>query len=97
MITGIIPKKKFKSTSELPALKTNNYFLRVGDSLILSFLNDLSKNILRESLFKTEPSFIALGFWLRKSNIKRILLENNYILNSEIFLATCILIVNPSK
>ena len=87
MITGIIPKTKFKSTLELPALKTNNYFLSVGDSLTLSFLNDLSKNILKEALFKTEPSFIALGFWLRKSNIKRILLENNYIHNSEIYLA----------
>ena len=79
MITGIIPKIIFNSTSELPVLKTNNYFIDVADVLVLNFLNDLSKNIIRDSFFKAEPSFISLGFWLRKSNMKRILSENSYI------------------
>lgn len=85
MITGIIPKKTFNSTSELPVLKTNKYFIDVADDLVLNFLNDLSKNILRDSFFKAEPSFISLGFWLRKSNIKRILSENSYIKNIDGF------------
>lgn len=76
MITGIIPKQAFSTLEDLPIIKTNRYFLKIADDLVLSFLSDLSKRILRESLFKTEPSFFALAFWLRKSNIKRILNEN---------------------
>ena len=76
MITGIIPKIIFNSTSELPVLKTNNYFIDVADDLVLNFLSDLSKSIIRDSFFKAEPSFISLGFWLRKSNMNRILSEN---------------------
>lgn len=79
MITGIIPKIIFSSTSELPVLKTNNYFIDVADVLVLSFLSDLSKSIIRDPFYKAEPSFISLGFWLRKSNMKRILSENSYI------------------
>ena len=76
MITGIIPKQAFSTLEDLPIIKTNRYFLNIADDLILSFFSDLSKRILRESFFKTEPSFFALAFWLRKSNIKRILNEN---------------------
>jgi hypothetical protein len=85
MITGIIPKIIFSSTSELPVLKMNNYFIDVADVLVLNFLSDLSKNIIRDPFFKAEPSFISLGFWLRKSNMKRILSENNYIKNTDSF------------
>lgn len=87
MITGIIPKKTFKYTLDLPALKTNDYIIDVADYLVLNFLNDLSKSILRDPFFKTEPSFIALGFWLRKTNIKRILTENSYLQNNNVFVA----------
>ena len=62
MITGIIPKIIFNSTSELPVLKTNNYFIDVADDLVLNFLSDLSKSIIRDSFFKAEPSFISLEF-----------------------------------
>lgn len=87
MITGIIPKTTFESTFELPALKTNNYFVNVADELVIRFLNDLSKSILREPFFKAEPSFVALGFWLRKTNINRILAENSYFKNNDVFVA----------
>ena len=85
MITGIIPKIIFSSTSELPVLKTNNYFIDVADVLVLNFLSDLSKSIIRNPFYKAEPSFISLGFWLRKSNMKRILSENSYITGIDSF------------
>ena len=85
MITGIIPKIIFSSTSELPVLKTNNYFIDVADVLVLNFLSDLSKSIIRDPFYKAEPSFISLGFWLRKSNMKRILSENSYITGIDSF------------
>ena len=87
MITGIIPQSTFKSTLDLPVIKNDNYPMKVGDELIITFLNELSKSILKTPFFKAEPSFIALGFWLRKTNIKRILSENNYIENNDIFVA----------
>ncbi len=73
----------FGSSSELPVLKTNNYFIDVADVLVLNFLSDLSKSVLKNPYFKSEPSFISLGFWLRKSNMKRILSENSYIKESD--------------
>ena len=85
MITGIIPKIIFSSTSELPVLKTNNYFIDVADVLVLNFLSDLSKSIIRDPFFKVEPSFISLGFWLRKSNMKRIISENNFVKGTDSF------------
>lgn len=87
MITGIIPKQNFDTVEDLPVIKTNNYFVDVADDLTLRFLNDLSKSILRDSFFKAEPSFVALGFWLRKTNIKRILNENSYVTNTDNFVA----------
>ena len=86
MITGIIPKIVFNSSSELPVLKTNNYFIDIADDLVLNFLGDLSKSIIKDSLFKAEPSFISLGFWLRKSNIKRILSQNIYKKDTDDFI-----------
>lgn len=77
MIKGIIPKTIFNSISELPVLKTNNYFIDVADDLVSNFLSDLSKSIIKDSFFKAEPSFISLGFWLRKSNMNRIISENS--------------------
>ena len=50
----------------------------------------MSKNILKEPSFKLEPSFVALGFWLRKKNIQRIILNNEHIkkLQARIFSST---------
>lgn len=80
MIKGIIPKNNYNDPLSLPVLNNDKHQIIVADEIVLSFLNDLSKKVLKESSFKLEPSFIALGFWLRKKNIKRIL-SKNYFLN----------------
>ena len=84
MIKGIIPKINYEKTFSLPVMLDNNYPIAFADNIVLRFLNDLSKNILKEPSFKLEPSFVALGFWLRKKNIERILFDN------------CLLYTSPS-
>ena len=79
MIKGIIPKINYQKTFSLPVMLDNNYSIAFADNVVLRFLNDLSKNILKEPSFKLEPSFVALGFWLRKKNIQRILFDNEHI------------------
>ena len=79
MIKGIIPKINYEKTFSLPVMLDNNYPIAFADNIVLRFLNDLSKNILKEPSFKLEPSFVALGFWLRKKNIQRILYDNEHI------------------
>lgn len=81
MIQTIIPSTSITQIDQLPVVTSNKYDLKIGDSLVLSFLNDLSKAILKNPIFKTEPSFISLGFWLRKANLRRIIEENKPVLS----------------
>lgn len=82
MIKTIIPISPIKDLEHLPVLKSTEYTLNVADNKTIDFLNTLSKAILKNPIFKAEPSFIALGFWLRKTNVKRILKENNYVFSN---------------
>jgi hypothetical protein len=39
---------------------------------VIEFVNELSSSILKNPYFKNFPELIALGFWMRKSNIKKL-------------------------
>tara|TARA_B100000963_G_scaffold340487_1_gene339236 strand:- start:6045 stop:7274 length:1230 start_codon:yes stop_codon:yes gene_type:complete len=49
---------------------------------LLVFIDKLSKVLLKGSAYRKYPEFIALGYWLRKSNIKKITSEVNKNENS---------------
>lgn len=40
-------------------------------SLSFSFIEDLSKNLLKNTQYRDYPELVALGFWLRKSNLHK--------------------------
>ena len=75
-LNGLVPNRKMSAISEVPVVADGSYPLMAGDPRILEFLNTLSKKILTDPQLKQDPSYVALGFWLRKASIGKILKEN---------------------
>lgn len=72
----ITPEKKETEISLLPALNEKKFPLEVFDIQTIAFSDALSKNILQNKDFNRIPALTALAFWLRKSNIEKIIKEN---------------------
>jgi len=72
----ITPEKKETEISLLPALNEKEFPLEVFDKQTIAFSDALSKTILQNKDFNHIPALAALAFWLRKSNIQRIIKEN---------------------
>jgi len=62
---------------------SNLAFLRPFDDVIVAFLNDVSKELMRDKDAKAFPDIVTLGFWLRKASIeqlqKRFITRDNYL------------------
>lgn len=56
----------------LPVLEKTNYTLQPFDPITKNFLEQLSRKILRDANMMSRPEMVALGFWLRKSQINSI-------------------------
>jgi hypothetical protein len=80
-IEFIIPKD-INELSELPILKSNDYSVGVFDQKTIGFLEELSQLLLKDKEINRYPEIVALGFWLRKSNIERLKSENQYLLKT---------------
>jgi hypothetical protein len=81
ILQQLIPEQRIVDIKEIiPKLK-NEYSLNVFDPLVIDFSNYLSKQILRRTELNRVPVFVALAYWLRKSNMNRIVEENNYVYN----------------
>lgn len=46
--------------------------LQVFDPMVLDFLQDVSRAILRDDRMRAYPEYVAVGYWLRKANIHQI-------------------------
>jgi hypothetical protein len=75
------PFSKNLACSELSCLVVTDYVLRPFDNRTLDFLDALSKSILLDRAFNRRPEIAALGFWLRKAQLKRMLFEQDHLLN----------------
>ena len=80
-IKFIVPKN-VNELSELPIFKSDKYLIGVFDKIVIGFLEDLSRLILKDKAINRFPEIVALGFWLRKSNIERLKKENQHLLKS---------------
>jgi hypothetical protein len=67
--------------TELSCMMASTYVLRPFDSRTLDFLDALSKSILADNTVNRRPEIAALGFWLRKSLLKRMFQEQEHLLN----------------
>ncbi|MDO6709361.1 acyl-CoA reductase [Aliiglaciecola sp. 2_MG-2023] len=55
----------------LDVINDNTPYFRCFDENVLAFIESLSNELLKNSEAKTYPELVALGFWLRKSNLKK--------------------------
>ncbi len=55
-----------------------NNSLKVFDELVIQFLNDFSRAILKNKDLLAYPEMVSLAFWLRKANITNIKEKHNY-------------------
>lgn len=66
-INFLVGKKKTISNRPYPFL----------DSLVVEFLSDLSKGLISHKNIKNYPDIVTFAFWCRKSNLNKIITENN--------------------
>jgi hypothetical protein len=71
--------------TELSCLVAKNYVLKPFDPRTIDFLDGLSKLILGEKAINKRPEMAALGFWLRKAQLKKMMVEQEKLLNNPIF------------
>jgi hypothetical protein len=65
----IVTPKDIKS---LDYLEIESKVLEPFSDILVDFVNDVSKAILKDSFFKQYPELMALAFWMRKSHIKEL-------------------------
>jgi|SaaInl8_200m_RNA_FD_contig_71_339519_length_8039_multi_7_in_0_out_0_2 hypothetical protein len=61
-----------KNVNNLDDLKIENSVLVPFSNILISFVSDVSKAILKDPFFKEHPELMALAFWMRKSHIKQL-------------------------
>lgn len=59
-----------KHMTSIEELDIDSNTLKPFSSILIEFVNDVSKTILRNSSLKEYPELMALAFWMRKSHIK---------------------------
>jgi len=80
-ILQITPEREKIAIGELKATQKSDFSLSVFDPLVVSFFNDLSRDILRNNNLNRVAATAALGFWLRRSHIESIIAENGHLVN----------------
>jgi Acyl-CoA reductase (LuxC) len=78
-IQQISPIRQHLDINELGVFKYKGFELVAFDERVIEFSNSLSKRILADANFGRIPALTALAFWLRKANIKRIVVENQHL------------------
>ena len=78
-IQQITPIRQSINVQDLDVFRYKNFELTPFDARVIEFSNRLSKRILSDADYGRIPAMTALAFWLRKTNIKRIVLENQYL------------------
>lgn len=69
MSITIVTPKNIRSIDELLIEKR---VIEPFSDILISFVNDVSKAILKDSLFRQYPELMALAFWMRKSHINEL-------------------------
>lgn len=75
----IIPEIKQIEAFDTPALLNPKFELEVFDARVVDFANKLSLRILRDSFLGKRPPFVALAFWLRKTNVEKMIMQNLHL------------------
>jgi hypothetical protein len=79
MIRQISPVRKELLPENLLPFLDAHYTLKPFDPLTLEFLHAISRFLLSDQKLNKLPAFAALGFWLRRANMNRIMKENRHL------------------
>ncbi len=82
LIQQICPKYEQVKIESLSCILSPDYIINPFDERVLQFSGRLSKRILKNNLLGRIPAFVALAFWLRPSNLKRISNENIHLISN---------------
>jgi hypothetical protein len=81
----LVPFSNELVISDLPVFSSLSYTLKYFDERTISFLNKISRSILTDDVLRKLPEIVALGFWMRRSNILRMKGEVTHSINSKRF------------
>lgn len=82
IITQLSPVNRKIKLQSIAALDRSSFLLKPFDQRIIDFLDALSASILSDKRFNRVPEMVALAFWLRKSNLNRIIRENKHLIDN---------------
>ena len=82
LIQQLTPIKEQLKIEDLSCISFTNYILKPFDTRVFELSGRLSKKILRNTNLGRVPALVALAFWLRPSNLKRISKENIHLLSN---------------
>jgi hypothetical protein len=68
--------------TELSCLVATDYSLKPFDSRTLDLLDALSKAIFADKAVNRRPEIVALGFWLRKTHLKKMMHDQEHLINN---------------
>jgi hypothetical protein len=71
--------------NQLSCLADITYILKPFDSRTVGFLDALSKSILADKSINRRAEIAALGFWLRRAQLKKMFQEQEHLLNDTLF------------
>ncbi len=61
-----------RNINTIDQLQIENRVLEPFSDILVDFVDDVSKSILKNTYFKKYPELMALAFWMRKSHIKKL-------------------------
>ncbi len=74
-IENLIEPQKNQLEEIIENVQSKSFILKPYDESIVNFFSDFSNNILTYPTISDFPEILALGYWLRKANIKRMIQE----------------------
>lgn len=83
LIQQITPKKEKLKIENLSCVASIEYCIKPFDSRVLELSGRLSKRILINPNLGRVPALVALAFWLRPSNLKRISNDNLHLISNQ--------------
>jgi len=72
--------------SSIDTFSINKSVLIPFTEILVDFVNDISKSILKDKDFKEHPEILALAFWMRKSHIQKLKVHFSQLQGEKIFL-----------
>jgi hypothetical protein len=82
LIQQITPEKKQLKIENLSCISFSTYIIKPFDRRVFELSGRLSKRILNNAILGRVPALVALAFWLRPSNLKRISNENIHLISN---------------